>query len=151
VRQRYQYLLEILIGIFVILFINVRWFGSNMGYAGVSPNPYWAVVLFVAVRHGSIQGLMAALFCSTAVIVSVGYNISMEQHFEFAKIPYKQFLLAALFIVVGFLLGEERSRLNLTVKKWQEKLQKLHSHIKAKGLDVSTIDEGGGRSGGDGK
>ncbi len=106
-----------------------------MGFVGVAINPYWLVVIFVAARYGSFPGFVAGLSCSTALLISVSYNASIEQQIEFAAIPLKQVQLSAFFILVGFLLGEERSRVNLTLRKWQEKYNKLRNEFEALAME----------------
>ena len=112
-KREYTYLLEILLGLAVILFINVMWFPADMGFIGVPLSPYWIVVLFVAARYGSFPGFVAGLASSAALLISVSYNTAIEQQAEFAAIPLRQIQLSAFFILIGFLLGEERSRVNL--------------------------------------
>ncbi len=134
-KKRYTYLLEILIGVAVILFINVLWFSSNMGFVGWAISPYWLVVIFVAARYGSFPGFVAGLAGGAALLISVSYNAAIEQHMEFAAIPVRQAQLSALFMLVGFLLGEERSRVNLTVRKWQEKFNLLRNEFESLAME----------------
>ena len=134
-KKQYSYLFEILIGIAIILFINVMWFGSNMGFIGVPISPYWLVVIFVAARYGSFPGFVAGLSCSAALLISVSYNAAIEQQVEFAAIPMRQIQLSAFFILIGFLLGEERSRVNLTLRKWQEKYNRLRNEFEALAME----------------
>jgi len=133
--RKYSYLLEILLGVAVILFINYMWFRPNMGFIGVSPSPYWIVVVFVAARYGSFPGFMAGLAASAALLISVSYNTALEDQLAFADIPSKQVQLSALFILIGFLLGEERSRANLTIKRGQEKYTKLRNEFEALAME----------------
>jgi GGDEF domain-containing protein len=134
-KREYTYLLEILLGIAVILFINVMWFPADMGFIGVPLSPYWIIVLFVAARYGSFPGFMAGLSCSAALLISVSYNTAIEQQLEFAEIPMRQIQLSAFFILIGFLLGEERSRANLRLRNLQERHHKLRDEFEALAME----------------
>ncbi|MGH7197295.1 MAG: GAF domain-containing protein [Candidatus Omnitrophota bacterium] len=134
-KREYTYLLEVLLGIAVILFINVMWFPADMGFIGVPLSPYWIVVLFVAARYGSFPGFVSGLACSAALLISVSYNTAIEQQLEFAAIPLRQIQLSAFFILIGFLLGEERSRVNLKLRKSQEKHNKLRDDFEALAME----------------
>jgi hypothetical protein len=134
-RREYTYLLEILLGIAVVLFINAMWFSADMGFIGVPLSPYWIVVLFVAARYGSFPGFMAGLSCSAALLISVSYNTAIEQQLEFAEIPMRQVQLSAFFILIGFLLGEERSRVDLKLRNARERHNKLRDEFEALAME----------------
>ena len=125
-KAKKAYLLEILIGVSVILLINVMWFRDNMGFMGVSPNPYWLIVIFTAARYGSAQGLLAGISCAVVYLFSVSYNVLFAEGSTIQQLPYKEIQLAALFIFFGFLIGEERRRVNSML----EKRQKDHNRLK---------------------
>lgn len=134
-KREYAYLLEILLGIAVILFVNVMWFPADMGFIGVPLSPYWIVVIFVAARYGSFPGFMAGLSSSAALLISVSYNTAIEQQMEFAAIPMRQIQLSAFFILIGFLLGEERSRANLRLRTAREKQNRLRDEFEALAME----------------
>jgi len=101
--KKYNFLLEILIGVCLLLFINWIWVGENLGFAGVSPNPYWIVVIFIAARYGSLQGFSAGVICSLALLGSVSYGMFAGGEVDLGLLPYKVIQLCALFVLVGFL------------------------------------------------
>lgn len=134
-KKKYSFLLEIMVGIGIIIAFNALWLKYNLGFVGISPNPYWIVIIFIAVRYGAFQGFIAGLLCSLALLGSVSYNMAIDQQFEFAKIPAKQVQLSALFVLIGFLIGEERSRVNRILAKWREKYNKLRDEFESVALE----------------
>jgi len=138
-NKKYSYLIETFIGIGIILFINHMWFGSDMGFIGAIINPYWVVVVFIAIRYGSLQGFMAGLACSAALLISVSYNVSLEKQLEFSKIPIQQLELSGFFILIGFLVGSERDRANVTLRKWREKHNFLRDEFEALTMEHMAI------------
>jgi len=134
-NKKYSYLFETLAGIAIILFINFMWFRSDMGFIGVSPHPLWIVVIFIAVRYGSFQGFVGGFLCGVALVLSVSYSMEIEQQFAFSDIPARQFRLAGLFVFFGFLVGEERSRINRFINKRMAKYNKLRNEFEALAMD----------------
>ena len=140
-KKKTAYLLEVAIGIFVILFVNITWFKHNMGFIGVSPNPYWVIVIFVAARYGSFQGFIAGLMCSAALLVSVSYNQAIEYQLAFAGIPIKQLNLSALFILMGFLVGEEHSRVERLLRKGKVEHNRLRNEFESLAMEHLALKE----------
>ena len=68
-KRQYTYLLEILLGVAVIVFVNMLWFGANMGFVGWAISPYWLVGIFVAVRYSSFPGFVAGSFNGAALLL----------------------------------------------------------------------------------
>lgn len=134
-KRQYAYLLEILIAIAMIVLFNVIWFPSNMGFTGFMISPYWLVVIFVAARYGSFPGFVAGLAAGAALLITVSYNTALELQSEFAAIPLKQLQLAGLFVFFGFLVGEERSRVNRMLEKWKEKYNQLRNEYESLSME----------------
>ena len=137
--KKYSFLIETFIGIGMILFVNIMWSRHNMGFLGISPNPYWIVVVFIAVRYGSFQGFITGLLCSCALLISVSYNMALEQQFEFARVPSKQIQLSSLFVLLGFLIGEERARVNRILDSWRTQYNKLRNEFEALAMEHLSI------------
>ncbi|HXV19256.1 MAG TPA: hypothetical protein VD883_04175, partial [Candidatus Omnitrophota bacterium] len=134
-KRQYAYLLEILIAIATIVLFNVVWFPSNMGFTGFMISPYWLVVIFVAARYGSFPGFIAGLAAGAALLITVSYNAALELQSEFAAIPLKQLQLAGLFVFFGFLVGEERSRVNRMLEKWKDKYNQLRNEYESLSME----------------
>jgi len=142
-KNKYTFLLEILIGASIILFINFMFFNNNIGFEGVSPNPYWIIVIFIAVRYGSFPGLAAGILCALALLGSIGYDLFQflepGKKFELSMIPYKQVQLSVLFILIGFLVGEERSRVNRLFSAGKEKYNDLRGQLSDLAMEHSAL------------
>lgn len=98
-----NYLVEILLGFALITAVNVIWFRSNLGFLGVSPHPYWVMVLLLSSRYGFLAGvfvgvLSAAICLSLTVLGRQGTTL-----YEFFRMLVGEPLL---FILVGAVLGE---------------------------------------------
>ena len=102
-------IIETIAGIAILLLVNHLWVSDNFGYIGVSPNPYWIVVIFIALRYGDLSGMLAGILCSAALLLSTSYNVTTHTENVWYNIPYQQWKLAGLFVVFGFLAGQERS------------------------------------------
>lgn len=127
--QRQHYFIEALAAIALLLLINQLWFSDNFGYLGVSPNPYWLVVIFIAFRYGGLAGMFAGLMCAVALLLSTIFNILHTTDRLWYQIPYKQWQLAGLFVFLGFLIGQERSRVDRIVDILKEKFNKLRNEF----------------------
>jgi diguanylate cyclase (GGDEF)-like protein len=134
-EKKYSYLAEMVIGICVILIINFAWFGKNIGFVGISPNPYWLVVVFIAVRYGSLQGMAAGFLSSLVLLASVAYTAALANNFQSFSIKYPEIQLAGLFIIFGFLIGEERRRINKLLEKRKQEYAKLQNRFGDLALD----------------
>ena len=133
--KKYGFLLEILIGVCLLIFINLMWSGESLGFAGVSPNPYWIVVIFIAARYGSLQGFSAGVICSLALLGSVSYGLFSNTEFDLGLMPYKVIQLCALFVLVGFLIGEERSRVSRILSNGRDQYNKLRNEFESLAME----------------
>lgn len=120
---------ETLIGIAVLLLVNQLWFSHNLGYIGVSPNPYWFVVIFIALRYGDLGGMTAGFLAAIVLLVSSSLNILFTSERLWYQIPYKQWQLAGLFIFLGFFVGQERSRVDKLLNKVYGKYNNLRGEF----------------------
>ena len=107
-RRSHTYLTEIVIGLAIFAFINIMWFQDNLGLTNVSPHPLWIIVVFIAVRYGSLQGLIAGLLCSLVLLVLTGYSQALKVNFEYfslSLIPLKQILVCMIgLLLLGIIL-----------------------------------------------
>ncbi|MDO9631726.1 MAG: diguanylate cyclase, partial [Humidesulfovibrio sp.] len=98
-----SYLVEALLGFALITAVNVMWFRANLGFVGVSPHPYWVVVLLLASRYGFLAGLFSGIVSAT---LAVGLSIIGREGttiYELWKLLLGE---PILFIAVGCILGE---------------------------------------------
>jgi len=110
----------LIIGLGTPLFIiNMKFFPNIPGFLGITPNPYWLVVLSTATGFGFRAGVFAGLSCSVIVIGCVCYEIHITGVLDIVvmfKKPeiFGQFLL---FMGGGSIIGEVREVKN---RKYRE-------------------------------
>lgn len=97
------YLVEILIGFALITAVNVLWFRSNLGFLGVSPHPYWAVVLLISSRYGFVAGMFCGILAAAITLTLTVLGRQGTTLFELFRMLLGEPLL---FILVGAVLGE---------------------------------------------
>lgn len=139
IKIRPSFLSETIVGIAAILFINFIWFKYDIGFVNALTNPYWIIVIFIAARYGSLQGLISAVLCSIALTGSVSYDQLFRQSNELFRMPYKQIELSVLFILFAFLIGEERKRMNSLLEKRKEQYNKLRNEFEVMAIDTLAL------------
>lgn len=94
---------ELVLGFGLITAVNILWFRSNLGFLGVSPHPYWAVVLLLSSRYGFQAGMFSGVM---AAGLSLGLAVLGRQ----GTTAYELFRMSLgeplLFIIAGAVLGE---------------------------------------------
>lgn len=119
-----NYLVETLLGFALITAVNIIWFRSNLGFLGVSPHPYWIVVLLLSSRYGFLAGL----FCG---ILSAAICLTLSVIGRQGTTLYELFRMLLgeplLFILVGAVLGE----ITQTIKSRYDALLDEHEELKS--------------------
>ena len=101
-----SYALEILLGLALLSALNFYFFPDRPGFAGISPHPYWVVVLPVAARYGFFGGVWSgaaagALYFILRAMAIPDVSLLDISVFEFWGLPL-------FFLVGGVVLGEIR-------------------------------------------
>lgn len=117
-----SFLVEALLGFSLITAVNVMWFRANLGFVGVSPHPYWVVVLLLASRYGFLAGLFSGV---VSAALAVGLSLIGRQGttiYELWKLLLGE---PILFLAVGCILGE----ISQTLKSRYEALLGEHEEL----------------------
>lgn len=127
--KRFSYLIEPLVLLAALTLINFIWVGDNPGFLGISPHPYWIVVVAISVKYELKQSLIAAFLSiiNYSVLLFVFHEISLSEYFMF-----ETFKPVLLFLIFSTLIGKVRSG----------QVQKLSEAINEKTLmekDLNTI------------
>ncbi len=134
-KRKHSFFTEMIIGIAIIVIINVLWFEDDLGFTAVSPNPLWIIVIFIAARYGSLAGLISGLSCSLVLLALAGYGGALKVNLSYLPIPYKQIQLSGLFVLFGFLVGEERRRVNRLLELKNEQYNKLRNDFESLAME----------------
>jgi len=103
----------------LLFIINILFFPNIPGYIGITPNPYWIVILPTATGFGFRAGVLAGLSCSVLAIGTVGHEMQLKNAWDFILLfkrseIFGQFLL---FVGGGCIIGEVREVKN---RKYRE-------------------------------
>jgi len=105
--RKYFFVIETLLGLAILVTIDQVFVTGSSGYLGVQPHPYWIVVLLIACRYGTLQGVTAGTAAAVVYVLLVSQSGNL--HFERFSFPHGPFKLPFFFILVGGILGEIRS------------------------------------------
>ena len=107
-KRRLDALMETIFAYAALIGINLLWFDQSLGWLDTVLHPYFVVVLLIAVRYGTIDGMVAGAMGATLWIwfkldASPGVFESPGAFFDIAlmRTPY-------LLLAIGTLLGEVR-------------------------------------------
>ena len=117
-----SFLVEILLGFALITAVNVMWFRANLGFADISPHPYWIVVLLLSSRYGFQAGLFSGIISAA---LAVGLSIIGRQGTTIYELWKMLLGEPLLFIAVGCILGE----IAQTIKSRYEALLGEHEEL----------------------
>jgi len=124
-KEKHSYILgirvsavtETVVFIFILLLLDFL-FGTGNRFQGVNPHPFWIIILLVTVQYGTIEGVVAAVFCTIALylgnIPEIQFNESLFQYnARLATNP-------ALWFVTALVLGEMHMRVINERDKFKE-------------------------------
>ena len=116
--KHFSYLIETIVLLAALTLINFIWVGDNPGFFGISPHPYWIIVIAISVKYELKQSLIAAFLSSLiySVFLFISHEMSLAEYFMFE--PFKPVLL---FMIFSTLIGKVRSgqvqKLNKTMNE----------------------------------
>lgn len=137
--KQYSYIIETLVSLTVLILINLIWYRDNLGFLGISPHPYWIVVIGISVKYELKQSLVTSFISSLtySIFLFVSHNITLAEYFEFET--FKPILLFVIFsILIGKVRTGQVAKLN-EVKKKKESLEKKISRLQGRNDKISQI------------
>lgn len=130
--RRYYFIFETLIGFGLLLAIDVMFVDSSVAFEGVHPHPYWIVVVLMAARYGTWQGVFAG---GTAALLFVGLLASWGTvDFAVHTFPHGPFKYPFLFILTGGILGEIRRMYKKRHLKLEQQYHEARDDLQDLGL-----------------
>ena len=135
--RNYYFILETVVGFVLLLVLNTLLFNSAPAYAGVHPHPYWIVILLVASRYGTLQGLFAGI---TAAFFYIFLNFNSDI-FSNSTFPYGRYVLPFLFVLVGGVIGEIRNMYKKRHEVLQDKYDETSNDLEELGLQHAALKE----------
>src|SRR6478609_5035140 len=125
---RVSALVETLAFLAVALLLDA-WLGSGDRFAGISPHPFWIIVLLVSTYYGTNEGLATAGLCAIAALAG---HIS-EQGFNEERTAWLLRVTSdpVLWIMAALLLGEITSGHRLRFRALKGTLGNLNQQVTA--------------------
>jgi hypothetical protein len=134
VKRTRMYIPEIAIGLAILLALNIILFADRPGFEGISPNPYWIVVIAIAARYGRVGGSLAGI---ATALVFAGHLYAIKGIDLFYDDPWI-LRFPFFFILIGFLIGEVKTVFILRedyLSSRVEELQNFNDKLK-KEMDI---------------
>lgn len=122
-KSQSNLLVEVLLGFALITAVNILWFRSNLGFLGVSPHPYWIVVLLLSTRYGFLAGIFCGMLAASVCLTLTVMGRQGTTLYELFRMLLGEPLL---FILVGAVLGE----ITQSVRSRYEALLDEHDELK---------------------
>lgn len=103
--------------------------GAGDRFAGVSPHPFWIVVLLASCYYGTNEGLAAALLAAAALLV--GNLPEQAMHEDFYVWLLKATAQPILWCTAAVVLGEIRESQRRAYEAQRERLEETHEQARA--------------------
>ncbi|MFQ5824481.1 MAG: diguanylate cyclase domain-containing protein [bacterium] len=138
-QRKYYFIPETFIGLVALILINIYFFKESTAFIGIHPHPYWIIILLIASRYGTLQGLFAG---GMAAIIYIYFGSKSELiNFSDFTFPHGGYNLPFFFMLVGGLLGEIRSIFKRRFNKLEEKYQETTNDLQDLGLLHAALSE----------
>lgn len=128
VGVRVTALVEIAAFLLIALAIDVLW-GSSHRYAGVSPHPFWIVVLLASSFYGTREGLAAVMMASIALLLGNLPQQRVEEDVNgwLLRSTQQPLIWCTGALVLGALKDASRRRFEVLQEAWAESQKQLHA------------------------
>ncbi len=137
--RQYYFFLEALLGFGILVILNATFWPDQPAFLGVHPHPYWTVILLIASRYGTLQGLLGGGLAAALFI----YFTASAGKADFAGVhfPHGPYTLPFLFMLVGGLLGEIRNVYKKRYLKLEDKYYESLEELQDLGLQFAAVSE----------
>lgn len=105
--RKYAFVIETYLGFLILILLNILLFKKTAAFIGVQPHPYWIVILLIASRYGTLQGLFAGVVAAVLYLF-LGSHAGLLKLSSF-NFPHGVYKMPFFFILTGGVLGEIRS------------------------------------------
>lgn len=116
--KKYYFWFETFFLIGILTIINLVWYRHNLGFTGISPHPYWIVILAISIKYEFRQALTVAVLSSIFYTGFLFYNQKIASFSEIFNFEHFRYIM--LFIIVGGFIGQIRSNHNNKLKQLQK-------------------------------
>lgn len=124
IERTKMFIPEIAIGVAILLAINIILLSDKPGFEGISPNPYWIIVIAIAARYGRIGGTLAGI---ATALVFAGHHYVAEGMDVFYDNPWI-LRFPFFFILIGFLIGEIKTIFILREDYLSSRVEELQNY-----------------------
>ncbi len=137
--RKYSFAIETYIGFAVLTLIDLSLYKETAAYIGINPHPYWIIILLIASRYGTHQGLFAGSIA--AIFYLYLGNSAGIIDFSSSPFPHGAYKLPFFFILVGGVLGEIRSLYKKKFYKLEDQYHEKVSDLQDLGLHYAALSE----------
>lgn len=117
---RVSAILECLVLLLIMLLVDYIWFEGDR-FFHVCPQPFWAVVLLIAVQYGTPEGIMAAVFSTIALLLwNMPEQTANQDAYAYALYAAKN---PIMWLVAAVILGELQQRHLRARERLEKELQ----------------------------
>ena len=143
-KRRLDALLEILAGYAILVVLNTLFWPDDLGWIGTQLHPYFIVVLLIAGRYGTIDGLVAGAV--GALLHVVFHMVGEPSAFATASALLDPALMVIpfLLLLLGTILGEIRQIAEDEIEDLHYKLMGIEgdlSHLSGEAATVRQYNE----------
>ena len=128
-KRRLDSIFETLAGYLIIMGINYVWFATELGWVDLSLHPYFVVVLLIASRYGTVDGIVAG---AVGAVLLTAFKMQVyPEVFADASglLDLQQMYVPYLFILTGAVLGEVRQTAEEEVDTLWRRLKFMRSDL----------------------
>ena len=143
-KRRLDAIFETLAGYLILLGINYYWFRGELGWVDLSLHPYFVIVLLIASRYGTVDGIVAG---SVGAVLLTAFKMQVYPdvfHDASGLLDLQQMYVPYLLVLLGAVLGEVRQVAEDEVDTLWQRLRTMRSdleHLSGENREVRQYNE----------